>query len=248
MSALALQHFGFEDRLVRVADRDGAPWFVAQDVCACLELVNSRKAIETLDADEKGVTISDTLGGPQQMAIISESGLYALIFKSRKAAAVRFRKWVTAEVLPAIRKTGGYHMPSNDADVLPMLADADALQRTSVALSMVREARQTFGRQTARRIWLECGLPRVVGPAGSDAPDDIPQSVREWFDRCVGVHPDSRTGATALFNDYRAFCSMTEQAALDQNRFGRALTSMGFLPCRGGGNGRMARAGLYLKE
>lgn len=90
----------------------GEPWFVAKDVCDVLGLINSRKALLSLDADEKGVTISDTLGGKQEMATINESGMYSLIFQSRKPEAKRFRKWVTSEVLPAIRRQGFYIHPS----------------------------------------------------------------------------------------------------------------------------------------
>lgn len=90
----------------------GEPYFIAKDVCGVLGLVNSRKALAALDNDEKGVTISDTLGGKQEMATINESGLYSLIFQSRKSEAKAFRKWVTSEVLPAIRRQGFYVHPS----------------------------------------------------------------------------------------------------------------------------------------
>lgn len=69
---------------VRTLMRDGEPWFVANDICKCLDIANARDAVANLDNDERGVVIADTLGGPQDVNIISESGLYALIFKSRK--------------------------------------------------------------------------------------------------------------------------------------------------------------------
>lgn len=90
----------------------GEPYFVAKDVCDVLGLTNSRKSLSALDLDEKGVTISDTLGGKQEMATVNESGLYSLIFQSRKPEAKQFRKWVTSEVLPAIRRQGFYIHPS----------------------------------------------------------------------------------------------------------------------------------------
>lgn len=93
---------------VRTLTRDGEPWFVANDICKCLDIANSRDAVANLDDDERGVVTADTLGGPQDVNVISESGLYALIFKSRKDAAQEFRKWVTSEILPSIRKTGKY--------------------------------------------------------------------------------------------------------------------------------------------
>jgi prophage antirepressor-like protein len=105
---MKLVPFKFDGTVVRVIDRDGEPWFVLADVCRVLEIENSRNAAARLDDDEKGVCSVDTLGGSQNATIISESGLYSLILTSRKEGARRFKKWVTAEVLPSIRKTGGY--------------------------------------------------------------------------------------------------------------------------------------------
>ncbi|MDZ6804983.1 Bro-N domain-containing protein [Escherichia coli] len=112
MSALAVFSFQ-EEHQVRVVMINGEPWFVANDVCDALRLVNSRKALMSLDEDEKGVTLSYTPGGEQKLNIISESGLYTLILRCRDAVkqgttAWRFRKWVTNEVLPSIRKNGEY--------------------------------------------------------------------------------------------------------------------------------------------
>ena len=81
---------------------------MAADVCRALGLGNSSKAIMPLDDDEKGITISDTLGGKQEMTTINEPGLYSLILRSRKPEAKAFKRWITHEVIPAIRKTGGY--------------------------------------------------------------------------------------------------------------------------------------------
>ena len=89
-------------------EKNGQVWFVAADVCAALGLRNSRQSLATLDQDEKGVCTTDTLGGRQQVATVNESGLYSLIFRSRKAEAQGFKKWVTSVVIPSIRKHGGY--------------------------------------------------------------------------------------------------------------------------------------------
>ncbi|MFV0600225.1 MAG: Bro-N domain-containing protein [Brachymonas sp.] len=102
------QTFNFDHLPVRTVNRDGEIWFVAADVCAALELANPRQVVSRLDDDEKGVLTVDTLGGPQEVVVISESGLYSLILTSRKEEAKRFKRWITHEVLPAIRKTGGY--------------------------------------------------------------------------------------------------------------------------------------------
>ena len=93
---------------VRTINRNGEPWFVANDVCRVLEMGNPRQAIGRLDADERDVHIMDTHGGDQRINIINESGLYALILTSRKPQAHSFKRWITHEVIPAIRKTGSY--------------------------------------------------------------------------------------------------------------------------------------------
>ncbi|MBN6075785.1 phage repressor protein/antirepressor Ant [Aggregatibacter actinomycetemcomitans] len=105
--------FQFGDFSIRVVSINNDPWFVAKDVCDAIGIDNNRKALLALDEDEKGVTLSNTLGGQQEMNIVSESGMYTLILRCRDAVKKgsvphRFRKWVTAEVLPAIRKTGKY--------------------------------------------------------------------------------------------------------------------------------------------
>ena len=105
-AALSLRHFDNDelDAHLRVACSDNSDEFIAKDVCAVLGLLNVSQALALLDEDEKGITISDTLGGKQKLLTVTESGLYALIFKSQKPEAKRFRKWVTSEVLPALRR------------------------------------------------------------------------------------------------------------------------------------------------
>jgi prophage antirepressor-like protein len=93
---------------IRVVEKDGQPWFVRNDVCKCLDLENPSKVSMNLKESQKGVTKGYTLGGIQEIAIISESGLYSIIFKSRKAEAIEFQNWVCEAVLPSIRKYGGY--------------------------------------------------------------------------------------------------------------------------------------------
>ena len=87
---------------------DGDPWFVAADVCKALEIEKTNRALSRLDDDEKGAHSVSTPGGRQRMSIISESGLYSLILGSRKPEARAFKRWITHEVIPSIRKNGGY--------------------------------------------------------------------------------------------------------------------------------------------
>lgn len=97
---------------VRIVMCDGEPWFVAKDVCVILELGNVTEATRNLDEDERGSAMLNTPGGPQEMLIISESGLYTLIVRSRSEKAAPVRRWITHEVMPSIRKTGGYGKPA----------------------------------------------------------------------------------------------------------------------------------------
>lgn len=103
--------FDFQGWTTRAVHIHGQPWFVAKDVCDVLGIKNSRDALaKCLRPEEKGVATIYTLGGSQEVAVINESGLYALIFQSRKPAAKDFRFFVTNEVLPALRKTGFYSL------------------------------------------------------------------------------------------------------------------------------------------
>lgn len=107
MTATDVAIYEFEGAKVRTVQNDGQPWFVAKDVCACLGL-DLTKVGRGLEGCQKDRRIVPTLGGAQQMTVVSEGGLYALIMVSRKPAARRFKLWVTDVVLPAIRKDGMY--------------------------------------------------------------------------------------------------------------------------------------------
>lgn len=107
--------WNYESSEVRTVQVNGEPWFVLADVCKVLEISNSRNISSRLEPDEKGVTLVDTLGGTQQMTIINESGLYAVVLRSDKPQAKPFRKWVTSVVLPSIRKTGSYSVQQPNA-------------------------------------------------------------------------------------------------------------------------------------
>ena len=113
-----IQVFEYQSNKVRTVDMDGAPWFVLKDVCEVLGLGNSRMVSDRLDEDEKGVSKIDTLGGVQNVTIINESGLYNVILRSDKPEAKPFRKWVTSEVLPSIRKHGAYMTPQKIEEAL----------------------------------------------------------------------------------------------------------------------------------
>jgi prophage antirepressor-like protein len=110
--------FQFGESSVRTVVKDGDPWFVAKDVCEILDLEDPSVTVSRLDDDQRGKANVCTPGGEQQMLTVSESGLYSLIFTSRKPEAKRFRKWIASEVLPEIRKTGGYGRPEPEFEAL----------------------------------------------------------------------------------------------------------------------------------
>jgi prophage antirepressor-like protein len=124
---MQLNTFTFTDKAVRVfLDDSGEPWFQASDVCDILEIQNPRDAITRLDEEDKS-TVDSTDGGPARN-FINESGLYTLVLGSRKTEAKSFKKWVTSEVLPSIRKTGHYgvqKVPQNFAEALRLAADLE---------------------------------------------------------------------------------------------------------------------------
>lgn len=116
-----LSIFKYADFEIRTVVLDGEPWFVAADVCIVLEFGNLHSSLALLDEDEKGLHSMETLGGQQEFKIISEPGLYSLIIRSRKPQAKPFKRWITHEVLPAIRKTGRYADKSlAEASMIPL--------------------------------------------------------------------------------------------------------------------------------
>lgn len=107
----SLQVFNFKQNEVRTILKDGEPWFVAKDVCDILDISKHRDAVSRLDDDERGSVLVDTLGGRQAVSAVNEYGLYSLILKSRKPEAKEFKRWITHEVIPSIRKHGAYMTP-----------------------------------------------------------------------------------------------------------------------------------------
>ena len=111
---------------VRTIERNGEPWFVGKDVAAALGYKDPTKAArERVDEEDRGVAKIDTPSGEQEMTVINESGLYSLVLSSKLPSAKKFKRWVTSEVLPSIRKTGAYAVPKDYPSALRALADAE---------------------------------------------------------------------------------------------------------------------------
>lgn len=118
---------------VRTIVRDGEPWFVAADVCRALDIQNTTDAMSRLDEDEKGVDSIYTLGGAQDLLIVNEPGLYSLVLGSRKPEAKAFKRWITHEVIPDIRKHGGYLTPAMINELLDNPSTLIALAQKLIA-------------------------------------------------------------------------------------------------------------------
>lgn len=165
--------FRFEAKEVRTLLIDDQPWFVASDVSSALQYRDAFNMNRILDEDEKGTQIVSTPGGAQEMLVINESGLYSAILRSRKAEAKRFKKWVTAEVLPAIRKHGRYEDSGNK---MSTLMDAMiGMTELSVIKGLIRDKakavpaakQQSFALTMHRRLHTRFNVPRTeLIPAG----------------------------------------------------------------------------------
>ena len=159
--------FAFGDNLVRcMTVENGNPWFVAKDVAVVLDIQNIRQNLSELDDDEKGVCTTYTPGGAQEPKTVSESGLYALVFRSRKPEAKAFSKWVRSEVLPALRKTGNYVTPGA-VEMLSASPDVDEL-RNEESTDATRRLAENFPSLSQRFINRACELAIQIGVTDTD--------------------------------------------------------------------------------
>lgn len=139
---------------IRVVERDGEPWFVAADVCRALDVVNSRDAVARLDTDEKNtVVLTDGTPGNPQKTVVNEPGLYTLILGSRKPEAKAFKRWVTHEVIPSVRKHGAYITPDKIEEIL---INPDTIIRLCTDLKEERAKR------AALEVKVEADAPKVL--------------------------------------------------------------------------------------
>ena len=206
---ITLFQSAFEGHHIRILGTPDKPWFVASEICEVLGIANYRDAVSRLDDDEKGVATTDTLGGPQQVNIISESGLYQLIFQSRKPEARRFRKWVTGEVLPSIRQhgfflvTGGIPLAMRQLQAIELQHEAAKLRVEAAILERRAKCARTLPGSVRIVDWLRDRHPHLtpsqLGP--------VVQRTKQALDR-AGLPTGSiyskttrRSQITALPND-----------------------------------------------
>lgn len=176
-----LQVFNYGQKEIRTIVVDGETEWIAKDLCEVLDLGNVSQALARLDEDEKGVTSNDTLGGPQEMLTVNESGLYSLILGSKKPEAKPFKRWITHEVLPTIRKTGAYITDAAQPEMLRAKADEmDRMQIINEAARIIMPVMEEAGVKPHYKALL---LTKIYGKAGIELP--MPQMAveAETFDR-----------------------------------------------------------------
>lgn len=190
---------------VRTVIIDDEPWFVGKDVTEALGYSNSRDALaKRVDTEDKGVANCDTLGGIQNIAIINESGLYSLILSSKLPNAKKFKKWVTNEVLPSIRKTGHYgDTPLKDV------------------VSLIRITRDVMEKQGATATQIAETINGVCKRYGINLPNFVihPEqaTLTNVFDMVdfVFSYPRGRGRKKPTYDDYIAYRASTKQIGCD---------------------------------
>ena len=220
---------------IRTLEISGEPWFVGKDVAEALGYGKGKSLNNAIanhvDAEDKGVTEMVTPGGKQEMTIINESGVYALIFGSRLPSAKRFKRWVTSEVLPAIRKTGAYGVPVKEARQRELTKD-DYIRAASIIAGCRNERLpyvMSFLEEAGfERMELEAqGLAPLGGLPVEDRFGGLAEELREtaW---------EHRGRALLTCREFSAFCS---RRGVPERRFRRWLYRNGHITatkCRNG--------------
>lgn len=162
-----LSIFDYKGKQVRTIQKDGETWWVLKDVCGILGISKYRDTASRLDEDERGSVRVDTPGGEQEMTVVNESGLYNVILRSNKPEAKPFRKWVTAEVLPSIRKTGGYGR--QDAALLKLTEHVGKLTEMVIGLYEDKRKEERTLPRAAKQLALDgteerelCGVTELL--------------------------------------------------------------------------------------
>lgn len=185
--------FHYKSSKVRTVELNGEPWFALKDVCAVLGISNHKMTAQRLDEDEVSLTdLTDSMGRQQETTVINESGLYNVILRSDKPEAKPFRKWVTSEVLPSIRKTGSYTMPKLSKEMQAVfLLDQRTVQQEARLTALENTMTVDYSQQQT----LKKAVGRVVVEAlgGKSAPayndphvrgklfSECNRDVQDWF-------------------------------------------------------------------
>lgn len=232
-----LEVFEFEDNAVRSAVVDGEPWFVGKDVCRCLGIADHKQAMDRLDEDEVkggGGYIVPPSPGQSVPTIISEPGVYRLVFTSRTEAAERFKRWLAHEVLPAIRRTGRYEAPTAPPAAPPSpMADFD-FDELRKAAPILREWRLLYGKRAARRLAQSLPVPHVV-VTEPDVPIDVNDDAAVFAADVLVRAQGGRMPAGEVYAAYVGWCQDNEARPMSQTMLGRRLADLGWPKSRSHG-------------
>jgi prophage antirepressor-like protein len=253
MNAIASPRvFEFESAPVRSFVRDDEPWFVGVDVCRALDLANPNQAMSRLDDDERYTLLNvegiAKAGGAQALTIISEPGVYRLVFTSRTAKAEAFKRWLAHEVLPALRRTGRFELaaPAEDQDRLPVSDDQRLwgvpLPKIAAAARFISVARTIYGVEAARRLWeREPDLP-AIGPMAS-APGEC--AVARFAREMIVREASMRLPAHDAYRAFQAFCLESGEPDAGYISFCTRFSRLGFVKRYAHARGRSGRS-VYL--
>lgn len=211
-----LQIFNYEGKPIRTVERADGIWWVLKDVCDVLGIKNSRDVVGRLDNDEKGVAIIDTPGGNQEMNIVSEPGLYNVIFRSGKPEAKDFKRWVTHEVLPTLRRTGSYAMAPAAAPMSPAQLLAAQAQ---LLVEMERRVDEVQGQTQALEARVDTALKAFSRPAEDHWKSDMDAAIKDLC-RDQGWSVTATKGRMYAELDRTAACSVNARLnrLRDRNR------------------------------
>lgn len=248
--AREIVRFDFEGHAVRSVTEDGAPWFVGKDVCEALGHKKCRNALQRLAVDETREINLNTAHieganngkrsarGNPNVLIVSEPGVYRLVFTSRVPRAEAFKRWLAHEVLPELRRNGSYALPGMCGDqALPVVISEDTQQ----ALTLVREARMLYGRAKARALWARLPLPDIPEIAENAARNEAAAFARDCLDHADG----DRVRADRMYRCYCRWAAEQRHPPENQTNFGRMMTSLGYARRK---SGRVWYQNVRLKD
>jgi hypothetical protein len=225
--------FFYHSEPVRVVyGGDGNPWWVAKDVCAALDLTDTSKSCSKLDDDEKGTKIILTLGGPQAHVIINEPGLYSLILRSSKPEARRFKRWITHDVLPAIRRTGRYVHPQSPSPsdgpggAQPHVSWAKLAREFEGALRVSRMAGEELSRARTlanAAVLDRCGVD-CFAALGIEVPVET-DDLGDFAAACLVLGSGFSASPASVYTAYCKWCGAHGRPALGRNHFYESLTA-----------------------
>lgn len=189
--------FIYSGSQVRTIINDDEVWFVAKDVCEILDIADARKAVQRLDEDERSlIPVTDSLGRKQETFIVNEPGLYTLILGSRKSEAKQFKRWITHEVIPTIRKTGGY-VANDDLFVETYLKHADEQTKLlfRATLETVRKQNEQIAAMQPKADYFDALVDRRLLTNFRDTAKELkikPKAFIDWLLEKKYVYRDQR--------------------------------------------------------